>query len=154
MSPSEPEIRFFRLPRTVDRKTIDQFVRALRTRVARGRPFDCLVTTDAELQRLNRTFRRKDYPTDVLSFPVNSPANSKGPDRYLGDVAISWQRAREQAREFGHSVEAEIQVLMLHGVLHLLGLDHETDQGRMSRAETRWRRALGLPAGLIERVSP
>jgi probable rRNA maturation factor len=71
---------------------------------------------------------------------------------YLGDLAISWQRARAQAREFGHSTEAEIQVLMLHGLLHLMGLDHETDDGRMSRTERRWRRALGLPAGLIERV--
>lgn len=122
----------------------------LRRRVARGREFACLITTDAELQRLNRTFRRKDYSTDVLSFPAGHEAQS---DRYLGDVAISWQRAREQAGGFGHSIETEIQVLMLHGVLHLLGLDHETDDGRMSRVEARWRRTLGLPAGLIERVS-
>lgn len=119
--------------------------------MARGRAFSCLVTTDAELQRLNRTFRRRDYPTDVLSFPAASPAGVS-PD-YLGDLAISWQRAREQAREFGHATETEIQVLMLHGLLHLLGLDHEKDNGRMYRAETRWRRSLGLPAGLIERVS-
>jgi probable rRNA maturation factor len=118
--------------------------------VLRGRAFACLVTTDAELQRLNRMFRRQDYATDVLSFPV-SPETGL-PDSYLGDLAISWQRAREQAREFGHPVETEIQVLMLHGALHLAGMDHETDGGRMSRAETRWRRALGLPSGLIERV--
>jgi probable rRNA maturation factor len=150
MSPSDPDISYFRLPRTVAKKPLELFVELLRSRVARGRTFACLVTTDAELQRLNRTFRRKNYATDVLSFPIDPDAAPTG--RYLGDLAISWQRAREQAREFGHSVETEIQVLMLHGVLHLLGMDHETDGGRMSRAETRWRRAFGLPAGLIERV--
>ena len=118
-------------------------------RVVRGRTFACLITTDRELQRLNRTFRRKDYPTDVLSFPASAAGSE---DRYLGDLAISWQRAREQAREFGHDIETEIQLLMLHGALHLSGMDHETDRGRMSRAETRWRRTLQLPAGLIERV--
>ena len=150
MSPSDPEIRFFRLPRTVDRKPIEHFATALRARVVGGQEFACLITTDAELQRLNRAFLHKDYATDVLSFPADHEGGLT--DRYLGDLAISWQRAREQAREFGHSVETEIQVLMLHGVLHLSGLDHETDGGRMSRTEKRWRRELGLPAGLIERV--
>jgi rRNA maturation RNase YbeY len=73
----------------------------------------------------NRTFRRQDYATDVLSFPANPQGGL--PDGYLGDLAISWQRAREQASEFGHSMETEIRVLMLHGVLHLAGMDHETD---------------------------
>ncbi len=123
----------------------------VRQRVLIGRSFACLITTDAELQRPNRTFPRKDYSTDVLSFPATSLAGA--PDKYLGDIAISWQTAREQAREFGHATETEIQVLMLHGALHLAGMDHETDGGRMSRAETRCRRALGLPAGLIERLS-
>jgi probable rRNA maturation factor len=139
------------LPRAVDRKSLEQFVAALRHRVLRGRSFACLITTDAELQRLNRNFRRKNYTTDVLSFPADPHGGLA--DGYLGDVAISWQRAREQAREFGHPIETELQVLMLHGALHLAGMDHETDGGRMSRAETRWRRTLGLPAGLIERVS-
>jgi probable rRNA maturation factor len=62
------------------------------------------------------------------------------------------QRARTQARGFGHSTEDEIRILMLHGILHLTGLDHETDAGRMARAEKRWRRRLGLPASLIERA--
>ena len=151
----DPDIRFFRLPPTVDRKSIGRFMTSLRHRVLQGRSFACLITTDAELQRLNRTFRRKDYPTDVLSFPAPSCVTglSLSADPYLGDMAISWQRARAQAREFGHTTETEIQLLMLHGALHLAGMDHETDGGRMSRAETRWRRALGLPAGLIERVS-
>jgi probable rRNA maturation factor len=156
MSPSDPDISFFRLPRTADRQSIEQFAVLLRTRVAKGGAFACRVTTDAELQRLNRTFRRKDYATDVLSFPAPAgPVSPEGSQQngYLGDLAISWQRARAQALEYGHSLETELRVLMLHGVLHLMGLDHETDNGRMSRAETRWRRSLGLPAGLIERVS-
>jgi probable rRNA maturation factor len=128
----------------------------LRGRVLRGRTFACLITTDAELQHLNRVYRRKNRPTDVLSFPISDEQTIVSPGlstAYLGDLAVSWQRARDQAREFGHSVESEIQILMLHGALHLAGMDHETDRGRMSRAETRWRRALGLPSGLIERVS-
>jgi probable rRNA maturation factor len=148
MSPSDPAIRYFRLPRTVDRNSLEQFAAALRKRVARGREFACLVTTDGELRRLNREFRRKDYPTDVLSFPTGGAA-----DDYLGDLAISWQRAREQARVFGHAIETEIRILMLHGVLHLTGLDHETDSGNMLRVEKRWRRVFDLPAGLIERVN-
>jgi probable rRNA maturation factor len=144
----DPDIRFFRLPPTIDRKSIGRFMASLRRRVLQGRGFACLITTDAELQRLNRTFRRKDYPTDVLSFPAAPLPKTS----HLGDLAISWQRAREQAREFGHATETEIRILMLHGALHLAGMDHETDSGRMSRVETRWRRTLGLPAGLIERV--
>jgi probable rRNA maturation factor len=70
----------------------------------------------------------------------------------LGDIAISLGRARAQAREFGHTIEQEVQILMLHGVLHLMGHDHETDSGAMARAEKRWRAKLGLPNGLIERV--
>jgi probable rRNA maturation factor len=139
------------MPAGIARQPVEQFLMALRDRVLRGRTFGCLITTDAELQRLNREFRRRDYPTDVLSFPAEAQAGL--PEGYLGDLAISWQRARAQASEYGHSVETEIQVLMLHGVLHLAGMDHETDRGRMSRVETRWRRALGLPSGLIERVS-
>jgi probable rRNA maturation factor len=90
-------------------------------------------------------FRGKDYATDVLSFP-------SGRALPLGDLAISAARARAQAREFGHTTEDELRILMLHGVLHLLGMDHETDGGRIARAEGRWRRALGLPNGLIERA--
>ena len=72
---------------------------------------------------------------------------------WLGEIAISADRAAEQAREFGHSRLDEIRILMLHGVLHLLGMDHETDRGRMARAEARWRRKLDLPTGLIARAS-
>ena len=121
------------------------FARRLSTEIGRGREFACLVTGDAEIRRLNRDFRRQDRPTDVLSFPSDS-------DRHMGDVAISAARARAQARRFGHSVDEEIKILMLHGVLHLTGLDHESDDGRMARAEARWRRRFGLSAGLTERA--
>ena len=68
------------------------------------------------------------------------------------DLAISFDRAAAQAAELGHSVEDELCILMLHGLLHLAGMDHETDGGAMKRTEARWRKRLGLPAGLIERV--
>ena len=150
MSPSDPDIRFFRLPKQIDQSCLLWFAAELRKRVLRDRDFSCLVTTDRELQKLNRLFRNKDCATDVLSFPAADTPGGNG--AYLGDLAISWQRASTQAAEFRHSVENELRILMLHGVLHLSGLDHETDRGQMSRAETRWRKTLGLPAGLIERV--
>ena len=137
---------FRRVPAGVRRRAVERFARRLGTEVAGGRAFDCLITTDSELRRLNRTFRGKDAATDVLSFP------SGGRGHHLGDVAISAGRARAQALEFGHTLEQEIQILLLHGVLHLMGMDHEADGGRMARAERRWRAALGLPNGLIERV--
>jgi probable rRNA maturation factor len=126
------------------------FARRLERTVCKGRPFDCLIAGDAELRRLNRDFRGKDCATDVLSFPAAAPGSAR-PER-LGDLAISLGRAREQARRYGHSTEQEVRVLMLHGVLHLSGMDHETDSGRMLRAEKRWRAEFKLPDGLIERV--
>lgn len=137
-------VTFRRVPGSLRRRAIERFAQRLQTGVAKGRGFDCLITSDSDLRRLNREFRGKDVPTDVLSFPSENGR--------LGDIAIAAGRARVQAREFGHSVEQEIQILLLHGVLHLLGMDHETDGGRMARAEKRWRTALGLPDGLIERV--
>ena len=113
-------------------------------RIAPERAVTCLITTDRELRGLNRRFRRKDRSTDVLSFP----SLLKGE---LGEIAISLDRASEQARSLGHGVEEELRILMLHGILHLNGMDHETDAGDMARAERRWRKRLGLPAGLIER---
>ena len=104
-----------------------------------------MITDDRELARLNRLFLGKDYPTDVLSFPSAGP----GP---IGELAISVDRAREQAEEHGHEASDEIRILMLHGVLHLLGMDHDHDRGAMGRAEKRWRQEFGLPAGLIERT--
>ena len=139
---------FRRVPTSVRRAALDGFACLLRDQVARGCEFECLITDDRELQRLNREFRGKDYATDVLSFP----AEETGSEPFLGSLAISAERAAAQAKEYGHSREQEIAILMLHGLLHLLGLDHETDRGRMAHAETRWRRSLALPDGLIERA--
>ena len=142
---SEPLITYRRAPATLRRSRLEQFARTMRDRVARGHLFHCLITGDAELRSLNLRFRGKDVTTDVLSF-------SSGEAEPIGDIAISLGRARAQAQEYGHSVENEICILMLHGVLHLLGMDHETDEGRMARRESRWQRVLGLPHGLIGRA--
>jgi probable rRNA maturation factor len=139
-SPAQPRLRA---------AAIRRFARVLETEVTKGRHFDCIITTNRELHKLNRMWRSKDNATDVLSFPV-SPAVRKLRN-FAGDIAISAARARSQARQYGHTAEIEICILMLHGVLHLMGMDHETDDGRMARAEQRWRTRLGLPSGLIER---
>jgi probable rRNA maturation factor len=136
---------------------VQELAREIGCRVAGGRPFTCLLAGDAELRRLNRQFLGRDYPTDVLAFPAPvGQATQRVPGlsaSCLGDVAISVPRAALQARRGGHRLEEEIGILMLHGLLHLLGLDHETDRGRMARAEARWRKRLGLPAGMLERAS-
>jgi len=139
-------VLFRRAPAELDRRGLERFARVLCERVSAGAGFTCLVTDDRELRRLNRDFLGKDYPTDVLSFPSGESG------AFLGELAISANRAHAQGAAFGHSVESEICILMLHGLLHLLGMDHETDRGRMARAEAAWRRRLALPAGLIERA--
>ena len=106
-----------------------------------------LVTGSSELRSLNRRFRDKDQSTDVLSFPPG-PCFVNG---LAGDIAISADIAKANARQLGHSAAQEIKVLALHGLLHLVGYDHESDQGVMARKERQLRRSLGLPLGLIER---
>lgn len=100
-----------------------------------------LITSRRKVQALNRRFRNKDKATDVLSFPSHQG----------GDIAICFEIARQNAARLGHSVTDEIKVLILHGMLHLAGHDHETDSGQMARAETRMRARLKLPASLIQR---
>lgn len=143
--PGNCSVIFRRSAGVVDRRAVRAWAARIQAEVAGGRPFDCAVSGDRELQRLNRDFLSHDCPTDVISFPLGSAA---GP---LGDIAISADRAREQAAARGHSLDQEIAILLLHGVLHLLGMDHERDGGKMRRAETAWRRKLELPHGLIER---
>jgi probable rRNA maturation factor len=150
MPGSEPMVLIRRGPSGLRHAVLEAFANQLRKRVTGGRWFQCLITDDRELQRLNRQFLGKGYPADVLSFPApESVENFAG----LGEIAISYQRAREQAHAFGHSMRDEIRILMLHGVLHLMGMDHERDRGAMARTEIAWRSRLGLPAGLIERAS-
>jgi probable rRNA maturation factor len=130
------------------------------------------LVTDAHLRKLNRQYRRKDYATDVLSFPAEdfrlkpatpSSGAASRPSREVasafrrkiaGDIVVATGVAKRQAREAGHSYQAELRVLALHGFLHLLGYDHEDpdDHGRMARAEARLRRRGGLAAGLIARA--
>jgi len=112
----------------------------------------CLVS-DAEIARMNAAFRGKKGPTDVLSFPaaekrrpLGIKRGRRGPikNRYLGDIAISPATARRNAQTYGRTLGNEIRILMLHGVLHLLGYDHETDRGAMDRLERKLRLRLGL----------
>jgi len=106
-----------------------------------------LLTSNAAMRRLNRQFRKTDKSTDVLSFPA-SPASS---GKHAGDIAIALPVAAAQARSFGHMTLDEVKLLVLHGLLHLAGYDHEHDGGRMARKEEGLRRALRLPAGLTSR---
>ena len=111
----------------------------------------CLVS-DAEIARMNQTFRKKKGPTDVLSFPTSArrrPVRRRGrkaikDGEYLGDIAISPATARRYAKKNGRKLSSELQVLILHGLLHLLGYDHETDGGKMDRMERKLRVRLGL----------
>ena len=112
----------------------------------------CFVS-DAEIARMNETFRKKKGPTDVLSFPTvarrrpaseGEPYKRKNQEKYLGDIAISPATARRYARKNGRPLASELRVLILHGVLHLLGYDHETDRGEMDRVERKLRKRLRL----------
>ena len=100
--------------------------------------------TDAEIARLNKTYRKKNKPTDVLSFPAQSAAKGPNKNKFLGDIAIAPAVARRYAKKNGRSLENEICILILHAILHLLGYDHETDRGQMDRVERKLRRKLGL----------
>lgn len=103
------------------------------------------LTTSQEVQKLNHRYRQKDEPTDVLSFPSQNR-------RLVGDIAISVEIAVANAAELGHTAETELRILILHGLLHLAGYDHETDNGEMRALETRLRQQFKLPTGLIERA--
>ncbi|HEX7359876.1 MAG TPA: rRNA maturation RNase YbeY [Bryobacteraceae bacterium] len=130
-----------------EKRALKSFATTLAKRVAAGRGFTCAITNDEALRNLNKTFRDRDYATDVLSFPASRDHSD------WGDIAISAERAAEQAEHFGHSKLDEVRILMLHGVLHLTGMDHEHDGGEMARAESKWRAEFGLEQGLIERSS-
>jgi probable rRNA maturation factor len=150
-SASEPPSVTYERAWRLSRAELSHTAQQLASRITGGLSFSCFVATGESLRKLNRDFRQKDESTDVLSFPA-SRQQGPGPG-FAGDLAISIDHARAQARALGHSVEQEISVLMLHGVLHLMGMDHETDQGQMRRSETRWRKALGLPLSLTERAA-
>jgi len=131
----------------VDKARLSRFLTRARKAVELEGNVDVLLTDDATIKRLNRSFRGKNKATDVLSFPA---ADGTG---VAGDLAISLDTAVKQAAEFGHSTEDEVRVLMLHGLLHLAGYDHETDEGEMAAEEQRLREKLKLANNLIDRVS-
>ncbi len=136
-----------RLPST---RTLAHFLAEAQAAVRLRGHVTVLLTNDAAMRDLNLRFRGKNKPTDVLSFPAaNLVQDQKNQEK--GDLAISVETALRQAAEQGHSLAVEIKVLILHGVLHLTGHDHETDTGQMQRRERSLRASLGLPQGLIER---
>ncbi len=110
---------------------------------------DVLLGDDAALRRLNKTYRGKNKATDILSFPAG-----ENPYGHAGDLAISLDTAARQAAAFKHTLRDEVRILLLHGLLHLSGLDHEVDNGEMAARESELRRELRLPVTLIERVAP
>lgn len=106
--------------------------------------FTVVLSNDWRIRQLNRRFRQKDQPTDILSFPSFPTVRKDDPfeNRSLGDMIVSVETAYRQAIQQGHSLEKEIDILLIHGVLHLLGYDHETDQGQMRRKERHLQRHL------------
>jgi probable rRNA maturation factor len=130
-------------------RTLSRFLTEAQSAVRLKGEVTVLLTTDVAIRKLNRQFRNKDRATDVLSFP----ADGIGAEEIAGDLAISVPTALRQAVEQGHSLSTEIKVLILHGLLHLAGHDHESDAGQMARRERLLRAKLNLPQGLIERTS-
>lgn len=130
--------------------SLKQFVlRARRAARLHGK-VDVLVTGSSTMRTLNVRFRGKNKPTDVLSFP-SAESSARKDASFAGEIAISADIAAQNAAHLGHSVAAEVKVLVLHGILHLAGMDHEQDNGAMARKEANLRRALRLPLSLTER---
>jgi probable rRNA maturation factor len=140
---------------------LGRWLQGVAPREARG-AVTVAVVSDARVRALNRTYRGIDAATDVLSFPGGPPsvwrpgadvrsAQAGAPSPFLGDIVIARGVARRQARAEAHAESTEWRVLALHGLLHLVGYDHETDSGAMRRLEARLRRRGGLVRGLIER---
>lgn len=143
----------------VNRSRVGKFVQEVRRALALdARDFNVCFVDDQEIQRLNSTYRGKDSPTDVLSFPWEAQPEGR-PRRgarstngraaaefrnFLGDIVISTETARRNAERESHSTLEEVRLLVLHGVLHLLGYDHECDQGEMTRRELALRRRLAI----------
>jgi probable rRNA maturation factor len=156
----------------VARRPLEAFLRRVQREMdLRDSDVTICFVEDAEIARMNKTFRKRKGPTDVLSFPVvkpkiltsgrkriytDGPENTEGAEKsrrkresraaetYLGDIAIAPETARRYAKKNGRSLSDELRVLILHGVLHLLGYDHETDRGEMDRIEHKMRRRFGL----------
>jgi probable rRNA maturation factor len=126
---------------------LSRFLNRARTAVGISGEVDVLLADDARLKRLNRDFRGKNKATDVLSFPA-----AEDDQQMAGDLAISLETAAKQASAYGHGLRDEVRILLLHGLLHLSGMDHEADNGEMAAREAALRHELRLPTTLIERV--
>ena len=133
----------------LSRAGLSRFLRCAQAAAGLSGEVEVLLADDRVLRRLNREFRGKNKPTDVLSFP----AIPELAGTHAGDLAISVETAGRQAREHGHTLRDEVRILLLHGVLHLAGMDHETDVGEMASREQELRRRLRLPLGLIARAA-
>jgi len=145
---TEPTIQA-RFGRALRRRALTVFLAEAAAAARLSGEVSVWLTTDAEIRRLNRQFRRHDQATDVLSFPA--PGSFARQPPVAGDLAISVETAERQALEAGHPLFVEVEVLLLHGILHLAGYDHDADTGQMARKEVALRRRFGLDAGLIER---
>lgn len=130
------------------RRTLARSLQRMKASAGLQGEITVLLTGDARVRTLNREFRGKNKATDVLSFPADTRSG------VAGDLAISLETARRQAMEYGHTLLTEIRILMLHGLLHLKGMDHETDNGEMAQIESLLRAWFRLPAGLVERTQP
>jgi len=133
-------------------RTLARFLALAQAAVRLRGQVTVLLTTDAAVKDLNKRFRGKNKATDVLSFPAEAMPGFKTTEAVAGDLAISVDTARKQGTSYGHSLGTELKVLILHGLLHLAGFDHEVDEGQMARRERALRAKLGLPLGLIERT--
>jgi probable rRNA maturation factor len=133
----------------VSREPLMRFLLRARKAAGLAAPVDVLLASDASLKKLNREFRGKDKATDVLSFPATAEIAA----HHSGDLAVSVDTAARQAKAFGHTLDEEIRILMLHGLLHLAGMDHEADGGEMAAREAELRGKLKLPVGLIQRAA-
>ncbi len=120
----------------INRKPLLELEKKLKEEFSENRDFSVVIVSDRKISQLNKTYRGRKGPTDVLSFEA-------GQDDYLGDIIISAETAERQARQLGHSLEKELKILMIHGFLHLLGYDHETDHGEMRELEKKlWKKFL------------
>lgn len=132
----------------ISAQALDRFTQRARKAAGLRGKVNVVLTSSRELRLLNRRFRGKDKPTDVLSFPPIPIVAEK----FAGDIVISTDIAARNARSYQHEPSQELKILILHGIIHLAGYDHESDRGQMARLEERLRRDLGLSSGLIHRT--
>jgi probable rRNA maturation factor len=136
---------------TLSKGGLTRFVRRAQAAVGLVGEVEVLLAGDRTVRRLNREFRGKDKATDVISFPAPA-VEEGGAAGVAGDIAVSLDTAWRQAIRYGHTLRDEVRILLLHGLLHLRGMDHETDSGEMAALEGELRVRLGLPVTLLARA--